>query len=91
MTDETVLKRKTGNFGGARRDRTADLLHAMQALSQLSYSPENYSLEINRFEPEIKAKRILAVSTPLSTRFIKLLSQSVNMINMSSMNRMISG
>ena len=27
------------NFGGARRDRTADLLHAMQALSQLSYSP----------------------------------------------------
>ena len=27
------------DFGGARRDRTADLLHAMQALSQLSYSP----------------------------------------------------
>jgi len=27
-------------FGGARRDRTADLLHAMQALSQLSYGPE---------------------------------------------------
>ncbi len=27
------------NFGGAKRDRTADLLHAMQALSQLSYSP----------------------------------------------------
>ena len=26
-------------FGGARRDRTADLLHAMQALSQLSYTP----------------------------------------------------
>ena len=26
-------------LGGARRDRTADLLHAMQALSQLSYSP----------------------------------------------------
>ena len=25
--------------GGARRDRTADLLHAMQALSQLSYTP----------------------------------------------------
>ena len=35
----------TGRFpvepGGARRDRTADLLHAMQALSQLSYSPES--------------------------------------------------
>ena len=27
-------------LGGARRDRTADLLHAMQALSQLSYSPK---------------------------------------------------
>src|ERR1700720_4582636 len=26
-------------IGGAKRDRTADLLHAMQALSQLSYSP----------------------------------------------------
>ncbi len=29
----------TDPFGGAKRDRTADLLHAMQALSQLSYSP----------------------------------------------------
>ena len=27
--------------GGARRDRTADLLNAIQALSQLSYSPTN--------------------------------------------------
>ena len=26
-------------IGGAKRARTADLLHAMQALSQLSYSP----------------------------------------------------
>ena len=26
-------------FGGASRDRTGDLLHAMQALSQLSYGP----------------------------------------------------
>jgi hypothetical protein len=31
-----MAKRK---IGGARRDRTADLLHAMQALSQLSYGP----------------------------------------------------
>src|SRR5690606_8989765 len=29
--------------GGARRDRTADLLHAMQALSQLSYGPTSWS------------------------------------------------
>src|SRR6195952_3437313 len=28
--------------GGARRDRTADLLHAMQALSQLSYGPVTF-------------------------------------------------
>jgi hypothetical protein len=27
-------------FGGARRDRTADLLVANEALSQLSYGPE---------------------------------------------------
>jgi hypothetical protein len=27
-------------IGGARRNRTDDLLHAMQALSQLSYGPE---------------------------------------------------
>ena len=27
------------HFGGDKRDRTADLLHAMQALSQLSYTP----------------------------------------------------
>ena len=27
-------------YGGARRDRTADLLRATQALSQLSYSPK---------------------------------------------------
>ena len=31
-----AMRRKVG---GARRDRTADLLHAMQALSQLSYGP----------------------------------------------------
>src|ERR1700722_7657417 len=27
------------DVGGATRDRTADLFHAMEALSQLSYSP----------------------------------------------------
>src|SRR5690606_18591300 len=34
----SVLSSRAG-IGGARRDRTADLLHAMQALSQLSYGP----------------------------------------------------
>ena len=33
-------------LGGARRDRTADLLHAMQALSQLSYSPGRRGLYV---------------------------------------------
>ena len=30
---------RTREIGGARRDRTADLLRARQALSQLSYGP----------------------------------------------------
>ena len=39
----TSTQRRTNNcqFGGARRDRTADLLNAIQALSQLSYDPGN--------------------------------------------------
>ena len=32
--------RDTIDVGGGKRDRTADLLHAMQALSQLSYTPD---------------------------------------------------
>jgi hypothetical protein len=31
------------DIGGGKRDRTADLLHAMQALSQLSYTPAGQS------------------------------------------------
>ena len=31
--------KKFGSFGGAKRDRTADLCNAIAALSQLSYSP----------------------------------------------------
>jgi hypothetical protein len=34
-----IEKTGDGENGGAKRDRTADLLHAMQALSQLSYGP----------------------------------------------------
>ena len=33
-------KAKPLETGGGKRDRTADLLHAMQALYQLSYTPE---------------------------------------------------
>ena len=31
--------------GGAKQDRTADLLNANQALSQLSYSPSDFPYE----------------------------------------------
>ena len=34
-------RRREDGVGGAKRNRTADLLHAMQALYQLSYSPFN--------------------------------------------------
>ncbi len=37
--DEATCPRATRSVGGGKRDRTADLLHAMQALSQLSYTP----------------------------------------------------
>ena len=33
-------KAKPLETGGGKRDRTADLLHAMQALYQLSYTPK---------------------------------------------------
>ncbi len=36
---EPLFRTMPRQDGGARRDRTADLLHAMQALSQLSYGP----------------------------------------------------
>ena len=36
--------------GGARRDRTADLLRARQALSQLSYGPNQRVVGLGRFE-----------------------------------------
>ena len=32
--------------GGAREDRTPDLLRARQALSQLSYGPNVYTLKV---------------------------------------------
>ena len=38
------LLKSESNSGGARRDRTADLLRARQALSQLSYGPNNDSI-----------------------------------------------
>jgi hypothetical protein len=40
--------------GGARRDRTADLLHAMQALSQLSYSPTREPRNVGKPSSAVK-------------------------------------
>ena len=39
MGDLLVIPGRPTGGGGGKRDRTADLLHAMQALSQLSYTP----------------------------------------------------
>ena len=35
-----VSKKREESHGGVKRDRTADLLNAIQALSQLSYNPK---------------------------------------------------
>ena len=45
------------HFGGARRDRTADLLHAMQALSQLSYGPEMKRANLRQAPLAVKTGR----------------------------------
>ncbi len=52
-------------IGGARRDRTADLLRARQALSQLSYGPINtdeYSTRVTSMTSDHIAKD----STPVT-------------------------
>ena len=41
---KTWNRKISGLFGGDKRDRTADLLNAIQALSQLSYTPILYRL-----------------------------------------------
>ena len=37
--EKALIFEKISAFGGDKRDRTADLLNAIQALSQLSYTP----------------------------------------------------
>ncbi len=56
------LRTKTG---GARRDRTDDLLHAMQALSQLSYGPKTGDQNAIKKIPW-QAKFATKSKTPLS-------------------------
>src|ERR1700691_5726183 len=48
--------------GGARRDRTADLLHAMQALSQLSYGPT--CIKLQRFATQVHEIQRLNAKPP---------------------------
>src|SRR5450631_1201566 len=65
--------------GGARRDRTADLLHAMQALSQLSYGPLVLSSEHGLFGKPVAARvrpegmlfRIMLSRAPWATRGVQ--------------------
>ena len=60
-------------IGGAKRDRTADLLHAMQALSQLSYSPTagaNY--RTRRALLQTTARLAMRVSTFMLGRTLRL-------------------
>jgi hypothetical protein len=44
------LSEAAGVSGGAKRDRTVDLLRARQALSQLSYGPKSKLVGLGRFE-----------------------------------------
>ncbi len=46
----TLFKSSTINNGGATRDRTADLMNANHALSQLSYSPRYLWLKTFKLE-----------------------------------------
>src|SRR4029079_15093905 len=58
--------RTTRDFGGGgNRDRTGDLLHAMQALSQLSYTP-NQGAEL--YQP-LQGPRRLRVTLVRSSNF----------------------
>ena len=53
-------------LGGDKRDRTADLLHAMQALSQLSYTPKRTL--VPRLTPECCPWCVYSEETGLCTK-----------------------
>ena len=60
LPNEVFSKLITQLFGGDKRDRTADLLNAIQALSQLSYTPVS---------KVILAKQTLNVNQKLAFEF----------------------
>jgi hypothetical protein len=45
-TKKVLFRGRFLQIGGADEDRTRDLLHAMEALSQLSYSPNLFRLKL---------------------------------------------
>ena len=54
----------TREIGGARRDRTVDLLHAMQALSQLSYGPTSRGRILRKLAKSVNGLRTFSVAGP---------------------------
>ena len=65
-----TFKLPSSALGGGTRDRTADLLHAMQALSQLSYTPTferqpNY-LDMRHLPPIRKKTGLIRFSSMLA-------------------------
>jgi hypothetical protein len=60
-----ILRPKSN--GGAMRDRTADLLRAKQALSQLSYSPINVAaIILNSFKRIlVETRHLMPTHSPL--------------------------
>jgi hypothetical protein len=56
------------DIGGDKQDRTADLLHAMQALSQLSYTPKSSKPSIIApYESLVKSARQEQIIYALAT------------------------
>ena len=45
---QAILSHLPNFFGGDKRDRTADLLNAIQALSQLSYTPSSKGFPVRQ-------------------------------------------
>ena len=74
-------------FGGARRDRTADLLHAMQALSQLSYSPRLKMAILRAKPPFVKGGASMFAKQNISWHLgINCASAFGNVTNLSDTN-----
>ncbi len=70
---------REGNYGGAKRDRTADLLHAMQALSQLSYSP--IKTVLNVLFVLVQVRRVQIGVNVVFVSWYKVVVGNVNIVN----------